>query len=106
MLVTFSMTVFAFIIFRAKDMHHAWNYITEIFSMSIFTKPVGIRNELVWLIVIFMLIEWAGRENKYALEKFGMKWPLPLRLSVYGLIVLLIFWFRTMNDVAFIYFQF
>ena len=106
MLVTFSMTVFAFIIFRAKDMHHAWNYITEIFSMSIFTKPVGIRNELVWLIVIFMLIEWAGRENKYALEKFALKWPLPLRLSFYGLIVLLIFWFRTMNDVAFIYFQF
>lgn len=106
MLTTFSMTVFAFIIFRAQDMHHAWNYIGGLFSMSIFTPPKDIRNELIWLIVAFMLIEWAGRENKYAIEKFGIKWPLALRLAFYGLIVLLILWFRTMNEVAFIYFQF
>ena len=105
-LSTFSLTVFAFIFFRSVDMAHAWNYLGEIFSMSTFTPPKGIRNELVWLIVIFMLIEWAGRENKYALEKLGLRWPQWARWSFYLLVVLAIFWFKTMNEVNFIYFQF
>jgi alginate O-acetyltransferase complex protein AlgI len=106
MVTTFGLTVFAFIFFRAADMTHAWHYVAEIFSMSTFTPPKGIRNELVWLIVIFMLIEWAGRENKYAIEKLGFKWPGWARWSFYALLVLVIFWFKTTKEVQFIYFQF
>ncbi|MFT3795774.1 MBOAT family O-acyltransferase [Flavobacterium sp.] len=105
-LATFSLTVFAFIIFRATDMHHAFTYMAELFSPSLFTKPQGIQNYLVWLLVIFFAIEWIGREHKYALERFGMNWPKPLRLSFYLAIVFAIFWFKPVNDVQFIYFQF
>lgn len=105
-ITTFSLTVFAFIFFRAIDMAHAWQFLSEIFSMSTFSAPKGIRNELVWLVVIMLLIEWAGREHKYALEKLGLQWPRWVRWSFYALIVLVIFWFKTMNEVQFIYFQF
>ena len=103
---TFALTVFAFIIFRAESLPHAAIYISEMFSASVFTKPTGMRNELVWLIAIFILIEWLGRENKFALEKFGHKWNETLRISLYVALVISIFWFTPIHDVQFIYFQF
>jgi len=105
-LATFSLTVFAFIIFRAKDMSHAFSYMGELFSPSFFSKPEGVKNYLVWLLVLFFLIEWIGREHKYALEKFGLNWPKPVRLVFYMVVVFAIFWFKPVHDVQFIYFQF
>ena len=53
-----------------------------------------------------MIVEWIGRENKYAIEKIGLKWPRVLRLAFYLIIVFAIFWFKPMKDVQFFYFQF
>ncbi|MBC7605724.1 MAG: MBOAT family protein [Burkholderiales bacterium] len=104
-LTTFSLTVFAFIFFRANNLTHALSYIREIFSSSTFTKPEGIRNEVVWLLIVFVIIEWLGRENQYAIEKMGLKWPILLRLSFYYLILLVIFMYAVSSQ-QFIYFQF
>lgn len=104
-LTTFSLTAFAFIVFRANTIADAFSYITKIFSASLFTKPEGIRNEVVWLLIIFIIIEWLGRENQYALEKLGFRWPKLLRLSFYYLILLIIFMYAGSSQ-QFIYFQF
>ncbi|HMI07428.1 MAG TPA: MBOAT family O-acyltransferase [Flavobacterium sp.] len=104
-LTTFGLTVFMFIFFRANDMTHAFGYLSEIFSMSTFTKPQFIRNEVVWMLVAFIVIEWMGRENHYAIEKTGIRWPKPFRLAFYYLILLVIFLFAGSSQ-QFIYFQF
>jgi len=104
-LTTFSLTAFAFIIFRANTIADAVSYIAKIFSVSLFNKPEGIRNEVVWLLIVFIIIEWLGRENQYALEKLGSRWPKLVRLSFYYLILLIIFMYAGSSQ-QFIYFQF
>jgi len=104
-LLTFAMSTFAWIFFRSKDMASAFHFIGEIFSTSVFSKPQNIRNEIVWLMVGFVIIEWLGREQKYALERFGMNWPRPFRWAFYYLILFLVFEY-TGVDQQFIYFQF
>ncbi|MEP6467367.1 MAG: MBOAT family O-acyltransferase [Parafilimonas sp.] len=112
MLLTFTLTVLAWIFFRAKNIAEAMNYLKGIFSNSLFTFPdksyfVGTTiafNVIVILICLCMLIEWMGRENKYAIAAIGQKsrfW----RYAFYYLIVFSIFWFAG-KEQQFIYFQF
>lgn len=72
MLLTFGLSVFSWIFFRANDMQHAIEYISEIFSLSFFTIPElrdsGQALKTVILVIIFILIEWKGREGQYAIE--------------------------------------
>jgi D-alanyl-lipoteichoic acid acyltransferase DltB (MBOAT superfamily) len=103
--ITFSLTVFAWIFFRAKDMSHAINYIKGIFNESLFSKPQVLPAMIFILIVFFIVIEWMGRENQYALQCFGIKWPKLVRLSFYYVLILMIFLFMG-KEQEFIYFQF
>lgn len=105
-LLTFSLTVFAWIFFRANSLTDAFHFIGEIFSASTFTKPEKIENVLVWLILAFVMVEWLGREQQYAIARLGFKWPRILRVSFYLYLVFAILWFRTNDEVQFIYFQF
>ena len=55
--------------------------------------------------MIFVIIEWFGREEQYAIAKTGLKWPKILRWTLYYAIVIAIFEFRGLSQ-QFIYFQF
>jgi len=109
MLLTFGLTVFAWIFFRAENIGHAFNYISEILSTSIFELPKfsGMSKALIisTLIGIFLLIEWHGRANQYAIEKFGIKWRRTYRWSFYFIIITTLFIFSG-KEQQFIYFQF
>ena len=109
--MTFSLTVFAWIFFRAENMEHALHYLSGIFSPSLFTFPkfndMGNAKTLLGLIIIFLLVEWQGRENQYALE--GMKNIIfkPIRWLSYILILLCMYFYGNFGKtVEFIYFQF
>jgi len=108
-LLTFSLTVFAWIFFRADNITHALSYIFEIFSSSLFSVPdfLGMRRALTTIIFvfIFVLIEWIGREKQYAIQSIGNNWSPKLRYLFYYAIILSIFWFGG-NEQQFIYFQF
>ncbi|MBW8049397.1 MAG: MBOAT family protein [Cytophagales bacterium] len=108
-LLTFSLTVFAWIFFRANNIGHAISYIAEILSPSIFTMPkfAGMPKALTTIILvgIFVLIEWKGREGQYAIAHLGIKWKRPLRYAIYYAIIIAIFWFGGKKQ-QFIYFQF
>lgn len=104
-IVTFALTVFAWIFFRADNMTEAFQFIGEIFSPSVFSKPEGIKNATVWLLIAFVIMEWLGREEQYAIAKTGIKWPKPLRWVLYYVIVIIIFEYRGISQ-QFIYFQF
>jgi D-alanyl-lipoteichoic acid acyltransferase DltB (MBOAT superfamily) len=104
-IITFLLTVFAWIFFRASSITNAFSYIKEMFSASLFTKPTITPYILFFLIIFFMTIEWLGREEEYALNKFGLNWPKFIRRGFYMLLITAIFLFST-KEQQFIYFQF
>ena len=113
MIVTFSLTVLAWIFFRAETVTQAIEYIRKIFSPTLFKAPderafTAIKTNpafAIALIFIFMIIEWAGREHQYALARFGLNWYKPARWAFYYVIVLAVFLFMG-KEQQFIYFQF
>ena len=110
MLTTFTLTVFAWIFFRAESVSHAFGYIKGIFSNDLITVPITNNNFyslLVFCLIIFTLIlEWISRNNHYPLEKIFSSNSF-LRRSLYLTIVILIYVFgRFSSNLEFIYFQF
>lgn len=104
-LLTFGLTVFAWIFFRAENLDHAFQYISGIFSSALFSIPIVLPKTIIIFIIVFILIEWQGRENQYAIEKLGLKWPAVFRYTMYFLLIFTLFWFGG-EDQQFIYFQF
>jgi hypothetical protein len=105
MLLTFILTVIAWIFFRSSNLTQALDIIASIFSDS-FIQPLQLfPKEPLILILSFMIIEWFGREQHYGLEKIGFRWPSFLRLSFYYLLAILVFVYGG-KEQSFIYFQF
>ncbi|WP_214228188.1 MBOAT family O-acyltransferase [Pedobacter sp. B4-66] len=103
--MTFGLTVIAWIFFRSKSVGAALNYVSGIFSESLFTVPSILPLITLFLITVFVVIEWIGREDQYALQNFGFKWARPVRWSFYFANVWMILFFSG-NQHEFIYFQF
>lgn len=109
MVATFVLVMLTFVIFRSENINDALSYISELFSSSLFSKPNLIRlNNIyssIYLILIFVIIEWFGREDEYAIEKMAIKLKWPYRWVFYYSISMIIFLFAGKEQV-FIYFQF
>ncbi|MFT6127470.1 MAG: D-alanyl-lipoteichoic acid acyltransferase DltB (MBOAT superfamily) [Polaribacter sp.] len=105
-IITFSLTIFAWIFFRSNSVTDAIAYIVNIFDVSLFSVPVLSQDAYYTLILVimFIVIEWIGREGEFAISKI-YKLPVYLRWSFYFSILLLMFIF-TGKEQAFIYFQF
>jgi len=108
-LLTLGLTVFAWIFFRASNIEHAIGYISKILSPSLFSVPKfdDMPNALITiiLVVVFVIVEWIGREGQYAISNLGLKCKSPIRYAMYFAIIISIFWFGG-NEQQFIYFQF
>ncbi|MCE7063849.1 MBOAT family protein [Dyadobacter sp. CY326] len=103
--LTFMLIAFAWIFFRAENLTHAIKYVNGIFTGSFFSKPDIHANNLLLLLVIFMSIEWYGREQEHPIANLGTKWPRFARWATYHLIILSVLYF-TGSKQQFIYFQF
>ncbi|MDO4728066.1 MAG: MBOAT family O-acyltransferase [Bacteroidota bacterium] len=109
MFFTFGLIVLAWIFFRADNIGHAFIYISNIFSPSLFTFPElshfpKIDRQII-ILVIFIVTEWNGRANEFALQTLGLKWKSIYRYLLYMLIILCLFYFGG-EEKQFIYFQF
>ena len=91
--------------FRANSLTDALVYVRGLCKPSLFSLPTILPYSIFGLLFFFILVEWLGRENQYALQRFGFKWPKPVRLSFYYGVLFLIFIFMGKEQV-FIYFQF
>ncbi|MCV2484014.1 MBOAT family protein [Flavobacterium sp. SH_e] len=105
MVTTFTFTVLAWIFFRANNVKHALQFISSIFSKSFFSLPTERPTYLILLILLFIVIEWLGRRNKYALEKLEFQYNTFFRWSMYIIIIVFVFIFGA-REQEFIYFQF
>ena len=111
MIFTFILATFAWIFFRAENMEKALNYIAGIFSPSLFSVPRFAEMENVSytliLVVIFIFIEWIGRENQFAISGFKNVKVKTVRWLGYLCIVLTIYFYGYFgSNIEFIYFQF
>ena len=104
-LITFGLTVFAWIFFRANSLTHALTYIKQIFTPKLLALPEIRPTPIIVLIVVFILIEWVGRRNNFAIEKLFLKNSVFVRWSFYFVLIIAIFIFST-KEQEFIYFQF
>lgn len=114
MLSTFSLTVFAWIFFRAENIHHAFNYIGGIFSESLFMKLdfiSGGKHKLevlivLILVVLLIVVEWFTRKYSHPLECItSLKPNRIIRYAIYLSLVLMIIFFHGSHE-KFIYFNF
>ena len=114
MLLTFGLTVFAWVFFRAENIGHAISYILDIISPSILSMPYIIEEgsgvpilpkTILLLIGVFVFIEWLGREHQFAIQNLGVKWKPLIRYGIYYAIIFSILWFGG-KEQQFIYFQF
>jgi alginate O-acetyltransferase complex protein AlgI len=105
-LLTFFLTVLAWVFFRADSISHALQAFTKIFNpydwANLDIKPQG---HIFPLIVFFIIVEWVGREHHYAIAKLGFRAPRLVRYAFYYVIVMLIF-LAGGHEQDFIYFQF
>ncbi len=111
LIITFCMTVFAWIFFRAENVTHAFQYLNGIFSYTVFSKPI-LEFDLklystVFFTAVLVMIEWINRTKKFALEvnKEGVMGYSLIRYSVYIALLFVIVIFSG-GEQEFIYFQF
>ena len=108
-LKTFGLTMFAWIFFRSDNIGHAFQIIKEVFSSSLFSKPT--INDPFELLILFVLLfyfiiqEWIGRKNQYAIESLGRSKYRGVRWIIYLLLFTIIILLGG-SDQEFIYFQF
>jgi D-alanyl-lipoteichoic acid acyltransferase DltB (MBOAT superfamily) len=114
--VTFGLVAFGWILFRAESISDAGNYISRIFSSSLFTIPklpsefLGQFSDKLYVFIklspipIFMLMEWFNREKQHGLQIDTIKYPV-VRWAIYFAIILVGFICGGQAE-TFIYFQF
>jgi alginate O-acetyltransferase complex protein AlgI len=109
MIVTFGLATFAWIFFRSETVGQAFRYIRDIFKPSLFTLPdyVGLDDSkfFVWLTIVFLIIEWRGRDQQYGIANLFQRKPHFVRIAFYYILLFLIFFFNGSSQ-EFIYFQF
>ena len=102
--LTFFLTLIAWVFFRADSVSHAFSYLTGTFSSSLFSWVEIFPTTILALLVFFLLVEWLGRANEYAIEKADVL-KKPLRWAFYFFLIIIMFLF-TGEEQQFIYFQF
>ena len=104
--ITFGLTVLAWVFFRAENLSHAWSYLSGIFDRSLMSLPVVRPTNVIVLVLFFIVVEWIGRRQQFAIETLFIKQPRLIKWSFYMLLIALIFVFRSVEQQEFIYFQF
>ena len=108
MLLTFSLTVLAWIFFRAENLGQALQYISDIFHhpgsyllLNVYWK----YKTVILLIVIFIGFEWFGRNDQFAIARLSEMKSRLIPYFIYFLIFVSILLFNGEKQ-EFVYFQF
>ena len=109
MVVTFLLINFGWILFRAPDFASFSEFVSRLFSSSLFNYhglTMKMATMLAWCAAL-LVMEWIQRERQHVLQIDGYRLlaTRPARLALYAFIVFLIFYFAGKVQ-TFIYFQF
>ncbi|SIQ04833.1 D-alanyl-lipoteichoic acid acyltransferase DltB, MBOAT superfamily [Chryseobacterium sp. RU37D] len=103
-LITFSLTCFAWIFFRAASVSQAISYIKRIFDKTLLSMPPHFPYKVMALVVVMLIIEWMNRSRFHGLEIERFH-PWARRILYVGIIYIIIRYANFGNN-EFIYFQF
>ena len=104
---TFLITTLAWVFFRAENIHHAYTYITGIFTESLVSVPQVFPKRFLLLLVVFTLVEWLQKNKLYAFEIKSVIASKYARWGAYYAMILAIFLMGNFDsNYEFIYFQF
>lgn len=103
---TFFLTVIAWVFFRAETITQAFEYMVGMFSWDLFSIPMFRPSYLFLLLLFFLVLEWSGRQQQYALEDFWLRKSKLLRWTLYLVLVFIIVFYMKTEETTFIYFQF
>ena len=105
-LITFFLVVIGWVFFRADTITMAFDYLSNLFSDSLFTLPqyeVGMK-KTGFSIAVLLIVEWIQRNKNHALN-FDIKISPILRWAVYIILIIFILEIGAESQ-SFIYFQF
>jgi len=102
---TFALTLVAWVFFRSDSVPDAFAYLKGMCSSTLFDVPEVLPRRIFGFLVIFVVIEWLGRFDKFAIAKSIDSLPRVVRWLVYYLIVVILIVFGGEQQ-DFIYFQF
>ncbi len=103
MLLTFGLTVIAWIFFRAENLSHALGYLNRIILTIDFSIPEFLTRNIYPFIIILIIMEWFQRSNEHGLEKLpSSPW---IRYSIYYICAFTIIMNHRVEQ-SFVYFQF
>jgi len=108
-LLTFFLVTISVIPVRSPNMSLAIDYVSRLFSWSIFSFP-AISSDPEWaytllFIFIMLLVEWVNRDEDHGLAIGRVRSPV-MRWAIYYLVILVVFVFGASSNSNFIYFQF
>ena len=106
-ITTFTLTVLAWIFFRAESVTAAWDYLLKIIFS--FTQEFGgslPSTRRIWVFIIIMLtVEWLQRDKQHGMQIDRVVNPY-LRYSMYFFVAILIWAHGSFDKTEFIYFAF
>ncbi|HEX9980733.1 MAG TPA: MBOAT family O-acyltransferase [Flavobacterium sp.] len=103
MLITFAVTVIAWIFFRSETVRGAWAYIMRLFDFRAYDFPTVDLKPFIFIFIL-LAVEWINRRKLHGLQLSDVK-SRPARWVIYIAFFLLILLFGASSD-SFIYFQF
>jgi alginate O-acetyltransferase complex protein AlgI len=105
-LITFLLATLAWIFFRSENIQQSLQIISQIFSPTFFSLPEITGDRILKiLLLLFLIIEWFGRESDFAISKNPLFRKSFFRWTFY-VITLLAVEYYSGQEQQFIYFQF
>jgi alginate O-acetyltransferase complex protein AlgI len=103
--MTFTLTVLAWVFFRAESLEHAVTYLGRIVACDVASNAIHLPVDLCAIVGGFLVIEWLQRGHRHPLDFSERQISRPRRWAIYyGVIVLILIFGGEQQD--FIYFQF
>lgn len=105
MISTFLPVMLTFVFFKSATATQAFQYYGKMFTKTIISMPAAFPLYIAGFVGIFILLEWSGRSQEYAMKKAFSKFPMVFQLLFYFTLLATIFVFSA-KEQQFIYFQF
>ena len=107
--ITFTLTLIAWVFFRATSLSEAFHYLDRMASASLFSMPEVLPKKLLVVIAMLTTVEWLQRDKQHGLQFDQPRVPTVLRWIAYYILFTLIYIFLFVlgsSQQEFIYFQF
>jgi D-alanyl-lipoteichoic acid acyltransferase DltB (MBOAT superfamily) len=105
MLMTFLLTILAWVFFRSENITDAFGFLGNIVTFHS-GKSINVSMVVILVIIAFVLIEWFGRRSKFAIQNSFKNYPIVDRVFTYAIIILIFMFGQFNSEYEFIYFQF